>query len=272
MSETQNHTCDILVAGAGFAGSLTALILHNLGFKVCLVEKGEHPRFSIGESSTPIADMLLRELASTYNLPWLYDFSRYGSWQKSHPEVVCGLKRGFSYFKHHPSKEFNTDAAHTNELLVAASINDAQSDTNWLRADFDNFLVERVKEAGIPYFDHADIIAANRNGSWKFELKRLTESVNIEASFLIDATGGGAIADQLLGVKSTSDGFLTDSFALFSAFLRCAAVDENAQTIPESRRMIIPMTRTTLPCIMYWMKAGCGCSALMIAARAWALH
>lgn len=97
MPETPDKQYDILVAGAGFAGSLTALILHNLGFKVCLLEKGQHPRFAIGESSTPVADLIIRNLASKYNLPWLHDFSRYGSWQQSHPEIVCGIKRGFSF-------------------------------------------------------------------------------------------------------------------------------------------------------------------------------
>ena len=95
-------------------------------------------------------------------MPWLYDFSRYGSWQKAHPEIVCGLKRGFSFFKHQPGKEFFTDEDHTNELLVAASANDEVSDTNWLRSDFDNFLVTQVKESGIDYFELTEIIDAKR--------------------------------------------------------------------------------------------------------------
>ena len=113
MPENTSNHYDILIAGAGFAGSLTALILHTLGFKVCLLEKGRHPRFTIGESSTPVADMILRNLASKYNLPWLHDFSRYGSWQQSHPEIICGIKRGFSFFKHYPGKDFNTCLLYT---------------------------------------------------------------------------------------------------------------------------------------------------------------
>ncbi len=218
MPENQHQHYDILVAGAGFAGSLTALILHSQGFKVCLLEKGQHPRFAIGESSTPIADMLLRELALKYNLPWLFDFSRYGSWQQAHPEIVCGIKRGFSYFKHYPGKEFATDADHNNELLVAASVDDVQSDTNWLRADFDAFLVSKVKEAGITYFDLTDIVAAKRDIQWEFNIRKPDESTVIHASFFVDATGSGALLDKLMGVKSTSEGFLTDSFGVFSHF------------------------------------------------------
>ena len=209
---------DILIAGAGFAGTLTALILHNQGFKVCLVDKGQHPRFAIGESSTPIADMQLRDIAVKYNLPWLIDFSRYGSWQQSHPEIVCGLKRGFSFFKHYPGQDFTTDANHKNELLVAASVDDIQSDTNWMRSDFDAFLVSKVKENGISYFDLTEIASANRNTDWQFECIHHNGAMNIHASFYIDATGYGFLLEKLLGVKTSTDSFLTDSFTVFSHF------------------------------------------------------
>lgn len=235
-----DHRFDILIAGAGFAGALTALLLHSRGFSVCLVEKGRHPRFAIGESSTPVADLLLRDLSVRYDLPWLYPFSRYGSWQEAHPEIVCGIKRGFSYFKHYPGRVFSTDAMHSQELLVAASSSDTLSDTNWLRADFDGFLVDKVIEAGIAYLDHTDIVAAERDGGWMFRAVRRGDGAagatslgtvpgadvasgyagqfSVTASFFIDATGGGALLENLLGVESSATGFETNSYGLFSHF------------------------------------------------------
>ncbi|MBX2922779.1 MAG: tryptophan 7-halogenase [Chitinophagaceae bacterium] len=218
MAEHPRHY-DILIAGAGFAGSITALVLNNCGFKVCVMEKGKHPRFAIGESSTPIADMILRSLSSQYNLPWLYDFSRYGSWQQSHPEIACGIKRGFSYFKHYPGKPFYTDTRHSNELLVAASVSDSMSDTNWFRSDFDAFLAAKLKAYGIDYYDTTEIEAAVRsNGQWTFSTNRKDDKMTIRASFLIDATGSGLLAKKLFSVKSSAADFLTDSFAVFSHF------------------------------------------------------
>ena len=218
MNRPDNHY-DIILAGGGFAGALTALALKECNFKVCLIEKGSHPRFAIGESSTPIADMILRSLASKYNMPWLFAFSRYGSWQKAHPEIVCGIKRGFSYFKHSPGKSFETDAAHCNELLVAASISDEMSDTNWLRADFDAFLITQVQAAGIDYFDNTEIRSAKRKeNQWTFTAAQNGNEIVLHSSFFIDASGSGALAEKLFSAQSSSESFLTNSFAVFSHF------------------------------------------------------
>ena len=44
-----------------------------------LVERGRHPRFAIGESSTPLANLLLEELADRYDLPRIRAFSKWGA-------------------------------------------------------------------------------------------------------------------------------------------------------------------------------------------------
>jgi FADH2 O2-dependent halogenase len=57
---------DIAVVGSGFAGSLLAMIARRLGRSVILIEKGTHPRVVIGESSTPLSNLLLEELTTRY--------------------------------------------------------------------------------------------------------------------------------------------------------------------------------------------------------------
>ena len=56
---------DVIIIGSGFAGSIMAMILRRLGRTVLVLEKGKHPRFAIGESSTPVADLVLRDLAQS---------------------------------------------------------------------------------------------------------------------------------------------------------------------------------------------------------------
>ena len=96
----------MVVLGAGFAGSLMALICRRLGYDVLLIDHGRHPRFAIGESSTPIGNSILQSLARRYDLPQLLPLAKFGSWCNELPELMCGLKRGFSYFAHHEQQPF----------------------------------------------------------------------------------------------------------------------------------------------------------------------
>src|SRR6187549_3036435 len=144
---------DVAVLGSGFAGSLVALALRQRNRRVVLVERGRHPRFAIGESTTPLTNLLLEEFADRYDLPAIRTFSKWGTWQQATPDVACGLKRGFTFLFHRPDEAFPADDDHARQLLVAASPNDAVADTHWYRPDFDLALVRHAQAAGAIYLD-----------------------------------------------------------------------------------------------------------------------
>ena len=50
---------DLAIVGSGFAGTRLAMIARRLGLSVLMIERGRHPRFAIGESSTPLANLWL---------------------------------------------------------------------------------------------------------------------------------------------------------------------------------------------------------------------
>src|SRR5436190_22695286 len=126
---------DLAIVGSGFGGSILAMIARRLGLRVALLERGRHPRFAIGESSSPLAGILLEQLADRYDLPRLKPLAAFGAWQRAYPDVGCGLKRGFSYFKHQAGRPVSVAASRGNQLPAAASPNDGVADTHWLRAD-----------------------------------------------------------------------------------------------------------------------------------------
>ena len=148
---------DVVVLGSGFAGSLMAMILRRIGRSVVLIDKAKHPRIAIGESSTPIANMILRDLALRYDLPRLLPLRKYGTWQRTYPELMCGLKRGFSYFAHERGQPFSPSSAHHNALLVAARHDAAHSDTAWLRADLDTFLCGGAATVGVAVLGETEV-------------------------------------------------------------------------------------------------------------------
>ena len=142
-------TYDIAVVGSGFAGSLLSMIAHRLGHSVILIEKGVHPRVVIGESSTPLSNLLLEELATRYGLPTLRPLAKWGSWQRAYPDVACGLKRGFTFHHHVLGAPAAPDPERRDQLLVAASPRNEIADTHWYRADFDHLLVREAEKLGV---------------------------------------------------------------------------------------------------------------------------
>src|SRR5947199_10781088 len=113
--------CDLAVLGSGFGGTLLAIIAQRLGLGVALLERGTHPRFAIGESSTPLADFKLGAIADRFGLPWLRPLAKYGPWKAAYPHLTCGLKRGFSFFRHEAGRPYAPQESSGNALPVAAS-------------------------------------------------------------------------------------------------------------------------------------------------------
>src|SRR5688572_57315 len=156
---------DLAIVGSGFGGSLLAMIARRLGYRVMLLERGRHPRFAIGESASPLAGILIEQLADRYDLPRVRPLSAFGTWRRTYPDVVCGLKRGFTYFRHERDQWYAMDADRSTQLLVAASPNDELSDTHWLRADVDHFLVREAIATGVDYLDEIQIESFERSGT-----------------------------------------------------------------------------------------------------------
>jgi len=215
---------DTIILGSSFSGSLLAWILAARGMRVLVVDRGRHPRFAIGESSTPAADLILADLAARHRLPELAPLARWGSWQASYPQLGCGKKRGFSYFLHRPGEPFRDTPDHAASLLVAASATDAGSDTHWLRADVDAFLCERSARAGAIVREGCEVVAIERQEHcWKVRFAAavgdgLGPQEQASAPFLLDATGGGGASAAALGMKRLDDTLHTRCGAIFGHF------------------------------------------------------
>lgn len=215
------QTHDILILGSGFGGSLLATILSQAGLKVALVDRHSHPRFAIGESSTPLADQTLADLATTYDIPELQPLTKYGSWKQLHPELTCGSKRGFSYFGHAHHQAFNQ----TQQLLVSASDTKDLSDTHWLRSDVDSFFFQVAQKYNVATFTDADYQLTLRD-NWTCEGKASQNVFCIHAPFAVDATGSSGEVLNLLKVPDVTTQLTTNSSALFAHFQNVRKVSE----------------------------------------------
>lgn len=226
---------DVAIAGSGFSGSILGAILQRQGMRIALIDRDRHPRFAIGESSTPTANLILRDLADRYGLSWLQPLSQYGTWKQSYPHVRRGIKRGFSYFWHENDREFTSTPDHRNELLVAASSSDKTSDTQWLRSDVDAFLSEQACCEGVTQFESTKIETLTAlSPGWQLDCQTPDGPVEVRCRFLVDGTGAGRLLSQQLQIANDSHLLRTNSRAIFGHFAGLPRWSETLSATNES--------------------------------------
>ncbi len=223
---------DLAIVGSGFGGAILAMIARRLGLRVVLVERGRHPRFAIGESASPLAGILIEQLADRYDLPRLRPLSAYGTWQRAYPHIGCGLKRGFTYFKQVAGMRYLAGHDRSAQLLVAASPTDELSDTHWVRADVDHLLVNEAIALGTDYMDETSLDTIERRGGRTFlGGDRHGRRVRLCAPLVVDASGPGGFLGRAIGIPRTGFRQYPGTQALFSHFAgvaRCADLPEYA--------------------------------------------
>ena len=227
------RTCEVAIVGSGFAGSLLARVLAALGYDVVLLERGTHPRFAIGESTTPLANLSLERLALRYGLPDCHRLATHGRWLTHMPELRRGLKRGFTYYRHHPGERFAARGVESERLLVAASPDDALSDTHWLRADVDHHLVRRAISAGVEYLDRTELTAVDfRDEAAQLSGHRDGAAIVIEAAFVIDASGPGGFLARQLAIPSGLEQTHTRAALVYGHFDDVGLMADEAPSLP----------------------------------------
>jgi FADH2 O2-dependent halogenase len=226
--------CEVVVVGSGFAGSLIARVLAVQGYDVVLLERGSHPRFALGESSTPLANLSLERIGARYGMADCYRLAAYGRWCAHHSDLRCGLKRGFTYYRHHPGERFANRGLASERLLVAASPEDAIADTHWIRADVDAHFVREAVAAGVDYRDHVELMAPDfGEDAVQLAGSRDGTSFTLRANFIIDATGPGGYLSQALAIPSGAEETLTRSSIVYSHFTGVRPTTDVVDGLPD---------------------------------------
>lgn len=243
---------DVVIVGGGFSGSLLARTLARGGLRTLIVERGSHPRFALGESSTPLANLALERIALADDWPELYSLAAWGRWARDLPQLGRGLKRGFTFYRQREGQSFAAEPDNSDRLLVAASPDDAIADTQWLRADVDAWLIEQAREQGAEVREQTDLVDFEAtDAGLRLVLRNLEDSreVTIEADFAVDAAGaGGALArfvENPLRTNSIpfSSHLLFGHFEGLLPFEEVAPLDVSGDPYPESRAAVHHLMR-----------------------------
>jgi FADH2 O2-dependent halogenase len=249
---------DIAIVGSGFGGSILGMIARRLGYRVLLIERGSHPRFAIGESTSPLFNLLLEETAERYELPVLRILSAYGSWQRTYPHVACGLKRGFTFFEHIEGRRCNASANPASQLMVAASPCDEVADTHWYRADVDALLVEEAQQMGVEYTDRTDLVRLQQQpgGGWRLEGERLGKPMAVSCRFLVDASGPRGFLARAFAIPNKGFSNYPKTQAVYTHFTgvkRCESVPDFVLPHPEPYPMDDAAVHHLFDCGWVWV-------------------
>ncbi len=206
----------VIIVGSGYGGSILAAALLSAGKRVTLIEKDSHPKFAIGESSTPIANFLLEFLGRQYGLHYLRGMSNWSRWQHVCPEIAVGLKRGFSFFFH----ETGSMSMPVDPMRVAASPDDGIADTHWYRPEVDTFLLNHAIAMGASYLERT-VVESVTEAAERISVVIDSESGgrrSIDGDFLVDATGGPDFSEIHLGARTEAADGMPEHFAVYTHF------------------------------------------------------
>lgn len=173
---------DVLVIGAGPAGTVAAGILKKNGFDVQIVEKTKFPRFVIGESLLPRCMEALEE-AGLLKAVEARNFQ-----QKTGAKFVWGDKLCDFRFTQQYTKGWN----------YAYQVP---------RAHFDKTLADACEEMGIPVHYETEVVHViiHEDGSSETTVKKKDGSLEtIEARFIVDGSGYGRVIPTLFGLNKPS--------------------------------------------------------------------
>jgi len=162
--EQQNY--DVIIAGAGPAGTTAATLLAQYGHSVLLIERDQHPRFHIGESMLPMSESVMQRLGIAWDK---------GNLKKGGADFIDEVSGRHTYFPFQGKyRTFQVE-----------------------RSVFDKRLFDNAVEHGVIAKQQEEVVTVDCSES-HVQLK--TDKSQYQGRYFIDATG----RDALMGKKLRS--------------------------------------------------------------------
>jgi len=160
----ENTHYDVIIAGAGPAGTTAATLLAQYGHRVLLIERDKHPRFHIGESMLPMAEPVMKRLG----IDWAT-----GNQKKGGAEFIDEVSGRQTYFPF---------AGKYRTFQVERSV-------------FDKRLFDNAISQGVEAHQQENVTQVTCSEA---EVKIQTDKASYQGRYFIDATGRNAIMGKKL--------------------------------------------------------------------------
>lgn len=214
---------DVVIIGAGPAGSVAASLLHKQGVKVCVLEKQHFPRFVIGESLLPYCMDILAEadLLDAVNAEKTFQF-------KNGAAFTWGNR--YTYFDF--TDKFTAGPGTTYQVR---------------RGIFDKILIDETAKKGVEVRFGHEVLSLDNSGETAALKARSEdgEEYHLSARFVLDASGYGRVLPRLLDLETPS--------SLPTRVARFTHIDDNISAPDFDRNKILITTHPTHRDVWLWL-------------------
>lgn len=174
--------CDVLVIGAGPAGSVAAALLLQQGRQVLVLEREQFPRFSIGESL----------------LPQSMEYLQQAGMLQAVVEAGFQYKNGAAFVRGERYTDFDFRDKHSAGWGTTYQVQ---------RANFDHLLAKEAQRQGAEVRFQHTVTAVDLDGAKpRVTVRHANGSeYTVEAGFILDASGFGRVLPRLLQLETPSN-------------------------------------------------------------------
>ncbi|PRQ08998.1 NAD(P)/FAD-dependent oxidoreductase [Enhygromyxa salina] len=230
---------DLIVLGTGLGGTMLAAIMARHGRRVLLIDAGSHPRFAIGEATTPDTSFRLKLLAAKYDVPELAYLSEFYL-VRDHIGASSGVKRAFSFLYHRPGQAHEPTQSH--QFPTGAP--PWGPDCHLFRQDTDAFMLAVAARHG------AQVRQTTRVSTIDLEHERgvaitTDKGERFTAAFLVDAAGFRSPLATQLELRDEPTRLRTNSRAIFTHMVGVSPYDRVGEA-RDAHGLVYPLSQTTL--------------------------
>ncbi|MBZ8180966.1 MAG: tryptophan 7-halogenase [Oscillatoria sp. PMC 1051.18] len=196
----------VIILGSGMAGTILGTILAKNKVKVLIIDKGSHPKFTIGESTIPYTTQAIAGISDLFDIPEL------------HPGVIgqklersCGVKKNVSFAYHHLGQEQQKDQ------ITQANLDGAE--LHFFRQDLDSYLLHLAIHYGAVVKQNCQIsdIEFDSNGKDVFIASEKGEKFS--GLYVVDASGYSSVLAKKFDLREKPTHLKTHTRTLFTHML-----------------------------------------------------
>lgn len=213
-------TFDIAILGTGMAGTILAAILARHNLRVAMVDPGNHPRFSIGETSAPYGSLLLEMLAARFDVPQLYALTCPSNVRRN-ISTNHGILKGYGCVYH---REGQPIQPHENFQVTFPSFI-FEAENHFFRQDVDAYLLHVAIHYGAQEYQRVAVsdVAIDGDG-----VTLLTAAGPLlRARYVVDTIGPRSLLAEKFGLRQQPTRLKSQTRALYTHMVGVKPFDQS---------------------------------------------